>query len=151
MERWGIDLTGPHPQSSGGHKYILTAIDYFTRWAEAFPLHNQEATTVAKVLVNNVFARYGLPMQLISDQGPNFESNLFQEMCTWMGVDKLRTTPYKPSTNGLIERFHRTLNSMLEKWWPRTIGTGTKDYLTSWPPTALRNMNRQATHRIFFS
>ena len=115
MERWGIDLTGPHPTSAGGHKYILTAIDYFSRWTEAFPIRNQEAATVAKVLVEQVFVRFGVPLQILTDQGPNFESGLFQEVCRLLGIDKVRTSPYQPRTNGMIERWHRTLNSMLGK------------------------------------
>ena len=115
MERWGIDITGPHPTSSAGHRYILTAIDYFTRWVETFPIRNQEAETVAKVLVKQVFCRYGVPMQVLSDQGANFESRLFQEMCRLLKIDKLRTTAYQPRTNGLIERWHRVLNMMLGK------------------------------------
>ena len=93
----------------------MTAIDYFTRWVEAFPIRNQEAETVAKVLVEQVFCRYGVPMQILSDQGANFESRLFQEMCRLLRIDKLRTTAYKPRTNGLIERWHRVLNTMLAK------------------------------------
>ena len=115
MERWGLDITGPHPVSSGGFKYIVTAIDYFTRWAEAYPIRNQEAATVATVLAENIVCKFGLPLQILSDQGPNFESALFQRFCQIMGVDKIRTTPYQPRTNGLIERFHRTLNGILGK------------------------------------
>ena len=124
MERWGIDLTGPHPTSAGGHKYILTAIDYFTRWTEAFPIRNQEAATVAKVLVEQVFVRFGVPLQILTDQGPNFESGLFQEMCHLLGIDKVRTSPYQPRTNGMIERWHRTLNSMLGK----VVGESQRDW-----------------------
>ena len=124
MERWGIDLTGPHPTSAGGHKYILTAIDYFSRWTEAFPIRNQEAATVAKVLVEQVFVRFGVPLQILSDQGPNFESGLFQEMCRLLGIDKVRTSPYQPRTNGMIERWHRTLNSMLGK----VVGESQRDW-----------------------
>jgi len=57
----------------------------------------------------------GCPLQILTDQGPNFESNLFQQLCRLMCVDKIRTTPYKPSTNGNIERFHGTMHSMLAK------------------------------------
>ena len=124
MERWGIDLTGPHPTSAGGHKYILTAIDYFSRWTEAFPIRNQEAATVAKVLVEQVFVRFGVPLQILSDQGPNFESGLFQEMCRLLGIDKVRTSPYQPRTNGMVERWHRTLNSMLGK----VVGENQRDW-----------------------
>ena len=59
FERVGIDITGPHPKSKNGFTYILTMIDYFSKWAEAFPIRNQEAHTVAKVLVDRVFSRFG--------------------------------------------------------------------------------------------
>ena len=115
MERLSVDITGPHPTSSGGHKYILTVIDHFSKWAEAFPIRNQEAQTVAKVLIDRVFTDIGMPMQILSDQGKNFESELFKEMCRCLGIEKIRTTIYKPSTNGAVERFRRTLNSMIGK------------------------------------
>lgn len=115
MERFGIDITGPHPISSRGNKYILTAIDYFSRWAEAIPIRNQEATTVAENLMIHVFSRFGMPRQILTDQGPCFESKLFQELCKLMEIDKLRTTPYRPSGNGMVERFHRTLNMLIGK------------------------------------
>ena len=111
-----LDLTGPHPVSSKGHRYILTMIDHFSRFAEAFPVRNQEAGTVAKVLVEQWISRYGCPLQILTDQGPCFEAALFKDLCRMLGVSKLRTSPYKASTNGLLERFHRTLNSMIAKF-----------------------------------
>ena len=115
MERVSVDITGPHPISSGGHKYILTIVDHFSKWADAFPIRNQEAHTIAKILVDRVFCYVGMPLQLLSDQGKNFESELFKELCQSLGIEKLRTSIYKPSTNGAVERFHRTLNSMIGK------------------------------------
>ena len=114
-ERVAIDITGPHPVSKAGNRYILTVLDHFSKWTEAFPIRNHEATTVAKILADQVFARFGIPLQLLSDRGPEFEGALLKELCVALGIDKLRTTGYKPSTNGALERFHRTLNSMLAK------------------------------------
>ena len=124
MDRVGIDITGPHPVSNSGHKYILTVIDHFSRWAEAFPIRNQEAVTVAKVLCDQFISRFGCPRQILSDQGPCFESHLFQDLCRRLQIDKIRTSPYKPSTNGMVERFHKTLNSMLGK----VVSTRQKDW-----------------------
>ena len=115
MERISIDITGPHPTSSAGHKYMLTMVDQFSKWAEAFPIRNQEATTVAKVLMDRVFCYLGTPIQILTDQGKNFESELFGELCRMMDIEKLRTTIYKLSKNGAVKRFHRTLNSMIGK------------------------------------
>jgi transposase InsO family protein len=114
-ERVAIDITGPHPASKTGNRYILTVLDHFSKWTEAFPIRNHEAVTVAKILADQVFARFGIPLQLLSDRGQEFESSLMKELCAALGIEKLRTTAYKPSTNGALERFHRTLNSMLAK------------------------------------
>ena len=114
-ERIGVDVTGPHPTSSKGNVYILTVIDHFTKWVELMPMRNQEAATVAKLLFDKIICVHGCPIQILTDQGPNFESTLFQELCKLMSIDKIRTTAYKPSTNGNIERFHGTMHSMLAK------------------------------------
>ena len=107
-ERWYIDLTGPHPKSDSGHVYILTSIDAFTKWTEAFPLRNKEAETAAKVLVEQVFCRSGTPISVVSDRGRKIGGNIMRNICRMLGVDKLRTTPYKPSTNQ-VERLHLSL------------------------------------------
>ena len=110
-----VDVTGKHPRSARGNEYIITATDIFSKWSEAFPVRVHTAPVVAKVLVDNLFSRFGMPKRILTDQGPEFESELFKELCFHMGIEKIRTTPYKPSTNGCVERFHRTLNSMLAK------------------------------------
>ena len=79
-------------------------------------MKNQEATTVAKLLVDRVFCVHGCPLQILTDRGSNFESSLFRELCERLAIDKIRTTAYQPSTNGGIERFHGTMHSMLAKW-----------------------------------
>ena len=124
-----IDITGPHPRSRRGHEYILTIVDHFTKWAEAFPIRNHTATTVARILFDNVFSRLGMPVRCLSDQGAEFESRLFQQLCALMGIDKIRTSPYHPSTNAVVERFHRTLNSMLAK----VVDTNQRDWCEHLP------------------
>lgn len=113
--RVSIDITGPHPKSSNQHQFILTLVDHFSKWAEAVPIVNHTAPTVARALMTHVFSRFGAPRQILSDLGAEFQSKLFSELLQWMEIHQLRTTPYKPSTNGTVERFHRTLNSMLGK------------------------------------
>jgi len=114
-QKVSIDITGPHPRSARQNQYILTVVDHFSKWAEALPIRNHTAPTVARTLMTHVFSRFGAPLQLLSDRGPEFESELFAQLMKWMEIDKVRTTAYKPSTNGMVERFHRTLNSMLGK------------------------------------
>lgn len=114
-ERVSVDITGSHPRSSRGKIYVLTVVDHFSKWAEAIPFASHTAPVVAEALMVHVFCRFGAPLQLLTNRGPEFESELFSELMHWMGIDKHRTTAYKPSTNGLFERFHRTLNSWLAK------------------------------------
>ena len=77
------------------------------------PIPNQEAITVAQALVDKFFCHFGLPEQLHSDQGRQFESELLQQICNILRINKSRTTPYHPQSNGVVERFNRTLISML--------------------------------------
>lgn len=108
----GVDLIGPLKLTRQGNKYILTIIDYYTKYAEAIALPNQEAETVVRAL-EQVFARHGMPSVLLTDQGRNFESHLFLSMCQLFGIEKKRTTAYHPQTDGLCERFNGVLKSLL--------------------------------------
>ena len=110
-----MNITGPHPRSREGNEYIMTVVDSFSKFAEAFPIRVHTAQVIARPLGDGVFSRYGVPLRLLSDQGPEFESALIQELCKSYGIEKLRTSSYQPRTNGACERFHRTLNSMLAK------------------------------------
>ena len=106
------DILGPLLESAAGNSYILVVADYFTRYAEAYPIPKQEVTTVARRLVDEFF-RFSPPEQLHSDQGRNFESAVITEACKLLGVDKSRTTPYHIQSDGLVDRLSRTLPNML--------------------------------------
>ncbi|XP_053352954.1 retrovirus-related Pol polyprotein from transposon 412 [Clarias gariepinus] len=113
MERMGVDILGPFPISDRGNRYVLVAMDYFTKWPEAFAVPDQSASTTARVLVDEVFSRFEAPEQLHSDQGRNFEAEVFAAVCERLGVKKTRTTPLHPQSDGLVERFNRTLTTQL--------------------------------------
>ena len=107
MERIAaIDVLGPLPIIiiDGGNRYLLIAADYFTKWVEAYSLPNQEAVTVAGFLVKEFLCRFGTPQIIHSDQGRNFESAIFTEMCQLLGIAKTRTTPLHPESDGIVER-----------------------------------------------
>jgi len=112
MERIYIDVTGPHSATDRNHQYILACIDGFTKYAEAFPFRDHDAETVAKILVEQVFCRYGTPLFLLTDQGKDVDGIMI--FCDLLGTEKLRTTRYKPSTDQ-VERLYRTLNTILCK------------------------------------
>lgn len=114
-ERIALDVAGPFPESENGNKYFMVVMDYFTKWPEVFAIPNQEATTVADKLVQEVFCRFGVPLEIHSDQGRNFESQVFQETCRLMGTHKTRTTSYHPQSDGMVERFNQTLERYLAK------------------------------------
>ena len=87
--RVAMDIAGPMPVSSCGRKYILTLIDMFTRWLIAVPLRNQKANTVAKALLNNLISEHGCPIELLSDQCPNFMSSILTEHTKFLGIKKI--------------------------------------------------------------
>ena len=113
LERIAMDIMGPLPETPRGNRYILVVGDYFTKWKEAYPLPDMEALSIAKVLVNEFICRFGVPDSIHTDQGKNFEAKVIQEICHLLGVTKTRTTPYHPQSDGLVERFNRTLLEML--------------------------------------
>jgi len=108
-------LTGPHPRSRRGSVYIVTCIDPFTKWAEAFAAPNKEAATVARIIVEQIICRFGCPIAILSDQGKEVDGNLMAEICRILDIDKQHTSTYKPSTSAAVERLHRTLNSIMGK------------------------------------
>lgn len=113
FEKIAIDIMGPLEETSRGNKVIMVVCDYFTKWVEAYALPNQEAYTVADTLVTEFICRFGVPLQIHTDQGPDFESNLFQGVCKALDITKTRTTPYRPQSDGLVERMNRSLQQML--------------------------------------
>ena len=92
MDRVGIDIIGPLPKNHKNNKYILVIGDHFTRWMEAYPLPNQQVEVVAEKLVHEFISRFGTPLELHSDRGKNFESELFAEICKLFDIRKTRTT-----------------------------------------------------------
>jgi transposase InsO family protein len=88
-------------------------MDYFTKWPAAYAIPNQEAATVADAMVTNFFCCFGVPRELQSDQGRNFESRLMQEVLQRLGVKKTCTTPLHPQSDGMVERYIKTVEKHL--------------------------------------
>lgn len=110
-----MDIVGPLEKSSAGHRYILVVNDYATRYPEAFPLRSITTTKIIHALVQ-LFSRVGIPEEILTDQGTNFTSRLMGQLNKQLGIKAIRTTPYHPQTDGLVERFNQTLKNMLRKF-----------------------------------
>lgn len=107
-----IDFLSLEPDSQG-FANILIVTDHFTRYAQAFPVKDQKASTVAKILCEQYFVHCGLPARVHSDQGRYFESKLIRDLLKMLGIRKSRTTPYHAQGDPQPERFNRTLLAML--------------------------------------
>lgn len=107
-----VDLVGPLPPSQG-FTHLLTVVDHFTRWPEAISLTTTTAHACAQALVSQWITRFGVPIDMSSDRGSQFTSQLWDSMSKLLGTKLHHTTVYHPQANGLVERFHRHLKSAL--------------------------------------
>ena len=114
FNRIGVDVI-QFPRSSDGNHYAVVFMDYLTKWPEVFAVPDQTAATIAKLLVEEIISRHGVPAEVLSDRGCAFLSGLMKEVELLLGSHKVNTTAYHPQTDGLVERFNRTLTAMLTK------------------------------------
>ena len=122
---WGIDLIGEFPKAKGGVKYAVVVVDYFTKWAEAEPLATITAKKIKDFVYRGIVCRYGVPYQLISDNGKQFDNKEMQEFCEALGIKRSFVAVYHPQTNGQTEAINKiikhTLKAKLEESkgnWP---------------------------------
>ena len=112
-ERLHLDILGPFLESSHGNRYVLMMVDQFTRWLELQAISIQDAETVARVFFESYTVRFGVPFVIHTDQGRNFDGNFFQAFCDVLDCVKTRTTPYRPSSNGQVERYNQQVLNFL--------------------------------------
>ncbi len=115
FEKWGINLMGPLPMTRKGHRFIVVATDYRTKFAEVRALKSLVKQEVAQFLYEQVFTRFGTPLEIVSNNGPKFLSGVVENLLACLAMKHRFITMYKPSTNGLVERTNRTSCSMLAK------------------------------------
>jgi transposase InsO family protein len=116
VERVGMDFLTGFPTSVHGNNAILVITDYCTRYATAIAVPEMSAETTARAFLDRFALIYGIPQQVLTDQGSNFESKFMRVIYDALGTTKLRTSTYHPETNGLTERFNSTLCDMLAKY-----------------------------------
>ena len=137
LDRLATDILGPFPETKRNNRYVLVCTDLFTKWVEIFAIPNQDAETTARVILNEVIGRFGCPLSIHSDQGSNYESRLFSELCELMEIRKTRTSVRNPKYNGQPERFNKTLVPMIQSYlrnqedWDLNLGCLASAYRAS--------------------
>jgi transposase InsO family protein len=113
--QWGLDQVGPLPKSSrGSHTYLLVAINKFSKWIEAVPVTNREATMTVKFFESIIY-RYGVPNSIITDNGTNFTSGEFQEFAKELGIKIKYASVAHPKSNGQVEKANGFVCAGLKK------------------------------------
>src|SRR5688572_20672770 len=113
---WGIDLIGQiYPPSSKGHKFILVATDYFTKWVEAIPLRAVTSVTMADFVRDHIVYRFGIPQTITTDQGTMFTSGEFEEFIADMGIKLLNSSPYYAQANGQAESSNKEIIKLIKR------------------------------------
>lgn len=115
FQRIGIDIVGPLPLTNKGNRYIITAMDYFTKWPEARALKAANAEEVSKFIYEDIICRHGCPQKILTDRGSHFNNQTITTMMEKFKVTHNFSTPYHPKTNGLIERFNKTICEAIAK------------------------------------
>jgi hypothetical protein len=113
---WGIDIVGPLPETENGNKYIIVAVEYLTKFPEALPLKDIKAKTVAQFIYDQIICRYGAPKVILTDQGASFRNEIIDALCETVNINHKLATAYHPQTNGLVERFNKTLCETIAKY-----------------------------------
>src|SRR4051812_8053082 len=113
---WGIDMIGMiEPKASNGHRFILVAIDYFTKWVEAASYANVTKKVVVRFIRNNIICRYGLPSRIIIDNGSNLNNSMMRELCESFKIEHHNSSPYRPKMNGAVEAANKNIKKIVQK------------------------------------
>ncbi|XP_059436525.1 uncharacterized protein LOC132169517 [Corylus avellana] len=115
FSQWGVDIVGPLPIGKGGVLFVVVAVDYFTKWAEAEALVNITAKNTEKFLWRSVICRYGIPHAFVTDNGKQFDCEFFQDWCSGLHVRQYFSSPGHPQANGQVEVTNKTIFKILKK------------------------------------
>ncbi|XP_014613889.1 PREDICTED: uncharacterized protein LOC106792185 [Polistes canadensis] len=112
---WEVDIVGPFEENEEGYKYILTMVDHRTKWAEVVPLRYKSMSEVRDGIEKQLIGKHGRPREILSDNGKEFDNREVKEMCKEYDISWKHSSPYNPTTTGLVERFNKTLVGKLRK------------------------------------
>ena len=114
FQKIGVDIMDL-PCTERGNKHVVVFQDMLTKWPMVYPVPDQKAERLARLLCEEIVPMFGVPEALLSDRGANLLSHLMRDICSILGIEKLNTTSYHPECDGMVERFNRTLKTMLRK------------------------------------
>ena len=114
FQQWGLDILGPLPIGKGQCKFIIIAVDYFTKWAEAEPLATITEQKIRNFVWRAIVCRFGIPRALVSDNGKQFDNTKFKDFCAELGIKNYYSSPAHPQSNGQAEVTIRTLKAALK-------------------------------------
>jgi hypothetical protein len=113
--KWGIDYTTCHLPSARGNRYIIVAVDYFTKWVEAMPTFNNYGETTTLFLLNQIIARFDIPKEIVTDHGSHFQNKMMSELMSNIGLRQEHSSPYYPQANGQVEAVNKSLKTILQR------------------------------------
>jgi len=111
-----MDVIGPiEPAASNGHKFILVAIDYFTKWVEAASYRALTKYVLTDFVRDRIVCRFGILESIITDNGSSLNSDLMKAMCETFKIKHKTSTTYRPQMNGAVEAANKNINKVLRK------------------------------------
>nr|GEW60670.1 reverse transcriptase domain-containing protein [Tanacetum cinerariifolium] len=131
--KWGIDIAGPFPEGPGKVKFLIVAMDYFTKWIEAKAVATITGGQVKKFVWDNIVCRFGIPGEIISDNGKQFSDNPFKDWCDKLNITQRFASVKHPQSNGLVERANRSLGEGIKS----RIGEENKNWVEETPSRPL--------------
>jgi hypothetical protein len=118
--KWGVDFVDCNPTSARGHQHIIVAIDYFTKWAEAMPTVKSDGKTAAFFVFNQIIARFGIPIEIVTDHGSHFHNEMMVDLASKLRIKHGHSSPYYPQENGQVEAINKSLKTILKKMVSRS-------------------------------
>ena len=114
FQQWGLDILGPLPIGRGNYKFIIMAVDYFTKWVKVEPSATITEQKVRNFVWRSIICRFGIPRSLVSDNGKQFDNPKFRDFCAQLGIKNYYSSPAHPQSNGQAEVTIRTLKAALK-------------------------------------
>jgi transposase InsO family protein len=142
FEKWALDFVGPFSPMSRRKNYILVCTDYVTKWVEAKALFRATKKYVVEFIYEDIFTRFGVPREIVIDQGTQFTSKLMKELTDKYGIKHRKSSPYHLQANGQVESTNKILEAILTKivqlhhWdWADRLPEALWAYRTTWRNT----------------